>query len=158
MNKSYRKIIIWMVVFLCINVFFIECISSDKNIHNSDQQYEINIFGSIRVRNIDTPWNQTEGVYAEATNLGPDTAYISIGHELKTISTVPYDINEVLLEDLEIPIGSVINLGVFGGSFGFGLLHYKVFIDGYGEDEGYHLEKTGYGFCFGTKIFILFQH
>jgi hypothetical protein len=109
------------------------------------------------VRNIDNPWNQTEGVYAEAINLGPDTAYVSIGHELRTFSTVPYHLDEVLLTDLEVPVGSVINVGIFGGFFAFGILYYRVYIDGYGEDEGYHFEKTGYGLCFGTMIFILYQ-
>lgn len=155
---KYRKIITCVVILLFINIFLIQCISSENNIHIGEQQYEIKIYGSIRLRNIDKPWNQTDGVYAEAINLGPDIAYISIGHEMKTFSTVPFYTNEVLLENLEIQVGSVINIAIYGGFFGFGLLSYRVFIDGYGEDEGCHFEKTGYGICFGTKIIILFQN
>ncbi len=164
-NKSKKIIIIGIITHLCINLYFIPCVSSEKNNSNvetftvdSEQQFEINIFGSIRVRNIDTPWNQTAGIYAEITNLGPDIGYVNIGYELKTISTVPSSYREILIENYEAPVGESACIGIFGGNFGFGVITFTVFIDGYGEDEGYHYEKTGYGICYGFFVFVLFQH
>ena len=159
---------IWNIIIICLctNLCITTCICSEKENNSiktptifNEQQFEIDIYGSIRVRNMDTPWNQTEGIYAEAKNLGPDTGYISIGYEIigisKSLSWL--NIREVLMENREIPVDSIINIGIFGGGFGYGLITFTVFIEGYGEDDGYYYEKTSNCICCGRFIFVLSQ-
>jgi len=158
-----RKLIpLSMMIFLILSNFGTASLLKNNNSTfetltiDNEQQFEIKFYGSIRVRDIETPWNQKEGIYAEAKNLGPDNAFINVEWELKATSTVPYYVIDSM-DNMEIPVDSIINIGIFGGNFGFGIITFTVTINGCGEDDDYHYEKTAYGICCGGLIFVLFQ-
>jgi len=120
-----------------------------------DQDVEINIFGSLYMMQ-HKPFGMTSGVYGNFVNTGQDQLSIDIGYEIKTYSTVPLQMKEVLLENATLPAGSIGEM-TFGTNFGTGIIVYKVILDGCGESEGFYKEKTAYGICCRYYAFIIMQ-
>ena len=129
--------------------------NQDINKEAIDQDIEINIFGSVYMMQ-HKPFGMTSGVYGNFVNTGQDQLSIDIGYEIKTYSTIPLQMKEVLLENATLPAGSLGEM-TFGTNFGTGIIVFKIILDGCGESEGFYKEKTAYGLCCKYYAFIFMQ-
>lgn len=116
-------------------------------INNTEQDLEIKIMG---------PFTNPYGylVYCEIINHGPDIAYVIPDMELYTLLT-----NEPISDHVSLPVdikkGEIYSMAyTHSWWFGFGLGRLEVTIDGWGEDEGLHIEKNAY--CLRCGILVLF--
>ena len=104
-----------------------------------------------------TPFNFTNGLYTEIIYHGEGSIIINASFRLKTTSTNPITVNQIVAENIELPSEATGQIAISGLNFGIGLFSYTVIIDGCGEFAGMHYEKTASGICLGYNAFIISQ-
>lgn len=122
----------------------------------ADEDFIITMFGSYYVKR-NKPFNFTNGIYTEFTCSLQENVTINISQKIRTFSTQPTNIEQILAENFEFPAFGTGQIVMGNANFGIGFFAYTITIDGCGEHSELHTEKTAYGICFLQNAYIFFQ-
>ena len=125
----------------------------DEDYLISENQIEISIYGTIYMI-INKPLGQMLGLYGTFKNNGQNSIDAYFGLHIKTTSTVPWDQTINTEESLTLPAGSLAEMPMTA-PLGIGLFTITYFMEGTGDDEGFYIEKSASGLCFGFFQFVL---
>ena len=157
-NRKLKWLIIITIMLITLNCIP-QCVSYNGNCLNKEigtngeyssnyPEIEIKVFGGFYVL-LNRPAGLPIGLYSTFENKGSEPITVSIGYSIEA----PMNSDSFVFdENITLEPGSIGSMSC-AGIYGFGVMTFKIFLQGVDEFSDYYVEKIVNGICFEIIMF-----